>query len=248
MTPDERKMLNDLADKISQAQAPPRDPEAEEMIRTRIGKRPDALYLMTQTVLIQNLALQRAQQQIQDLQSRSSPSQVSGGSSWLGQQQPSGYASSSGGQQPYSAPGQPQYTSPASPQYAAPASGFGGGSFLRGAAQTAAGVAAGTLAAEAIGSMFSHGGGGGFFGGNEFVGGAGGMAPREEIVNNYYDSPSDSGDYQASGQGDSLTDMNSSDVNSSDDANQYDNSQFDDSNLNVDDGSGFDDNSGDSFV
>ena len=192
MTPDERKMLNDLADKISQAQAPPRDPEAEEMIRTRIGKRPDALYLMTQTVLIQNLALQRAQQQIQDLQSRSAPGQVSGGSSWLGQPQPAGYASGGGGQT-YGAPPAPQYA-------AAPASGFGGGSFLRGAAQTAAGVAAGTLAAEAIGSMFSHGGGG-FFGGNEFVGGGGGMAPREEVVNNYYDSPSDGGDYRASDPG-----------------------------------------------
>ncbi len=247
MTPDERKMLNDLADKISQTQAPPRDPEAEELIRTRIGKRPDALYLMTQTVLIQNLALQRAQQQIQDLQSRSAPGQVSGGSSWLGQQ-PSGYASSGGGQQQYSAPAQPQYASPASPQYAAPASGFGGGSFLRGAAQTAAGVAAGTLAAEAIGSMFSHGGGG-FFGGNEFAGGGGGMAPREEIVNNYYDSPSGSGDYQAGGQGDNFADVNSPDVNSSDDAGQYgDTSQFDDASLNVDDGGAFDDNSGDGFV
>jgi len=239
MTPDERKMLNDLADKISQAQAPPRDPEAEEMIRSQIGKRPDALYLMTQTVLIQNLALQRAQQQIQDLQNRSVPAQASGGSSWLGQQQPSSYTSG-GGQQ--------QYSVPAQPQYAAPSAGFGGGSsFLRGAAQTAAGVAAGSLAAEAIGSMFSHGGGG-LFGGNEFVAGGGGMAPREETVNNYYDSPSGSGDYQAGGQRDNFADPNSSDVNSSDDAGQYDNSQFDDSSLNVDDGSGFDDNSGDSFV
>ncbi len=102
MTPDERKMLNDLADNISQAPAPPRDPEAEEIIRTRIGKRPDALYLMTQTALIQNLALQRAQQQIQDLQSRSAQGQVSGGSSWLGQQQSPGYAGS--GQQQYASP------------------------------------------------------------------------------------------------------------------------------------------------
>ncbi len=156
MTPDERKMLNDLADKVAQMPAPPRDPDAEDLIRTKIGKRPDALYLMTQTVLIQNLALQRAQQQLQDLQQRSPQGQVGGGSSWLGQGSPAPSYS-----------GQSQYSAPPPPQYAAPAGG-GGSSFLRGAAQTAAGVAAGSLAAEAIGSMFSHGGG--LFGGGGSVG------------------------------------------------------------------------------
>src|SRR5579884_2060333 len=84
MTPDERKMLQDLADKIAQTPAPPRDPEAEEFIRTHIGNRPDALYLMTQTVLIQNLALEQAQQQIRQLQQ--SGSQAASGGSFLGQQ------------------------------------------------------------------------------------------------------------------------------------------------------------------
>src|SRR5579884_3759400 len=85
MTPDERKMLQDLADKIAQTPAPPKDPEAEEFIRTRIGSRPDALYLMTQTVLIQNMALQQAQQQIRELQQRSGSPQLSTGGSFLGQ-------------------------------------------------------------------------------------------------------------------------------------------------------------------
>jgi hypothetical protein len=80
MTPDERKMLEDLADKFSKTPSPPKDPEAEEFIRSRIGSRPDALYLMTQTVLIQNLALQQAQQQLRDLQQRSGqPAQVAAG-------------------------------------------------------------------------------------------------------------------------------------------------------------------------
>ncbi|MDQ2840212.1 MAG: DUF2076 domain-containing protein [Acidobacteriota bacterium] len=233
MTPDERNMLNDLADKIAQTPAPPRDSEAENIIRTRIGNRPDALYLMTQTVLIQNLALQRAQQQLQDLQGRSGQPQVSSASSWLGQQQAPGYGG--GSQQQYSAP---------PTQYSAPSSGFGGGGFLRGAAQTAAGVAAGTLAAEAIGSMFSHPGGG-FFGGNEFAGG--GMAPREEIVNNYYDAPGASSDNRGTDRADNFVDPG--DTNSVEDSTQYDdNSQFNDSSLDADDGGGFDDNSGDSFV
>ncbi len=246
MTPEERKMLNDLAAKVAQMPPAPRDAEAEDIIRTKIGSRPDALYLMTQTVLIQNLALQRVQQQIQDLQTRASQSLSAQGSpGWLGQSTPS-YGS--GG-------GQPQYSAPPSsqPQYAAPAPSFGGGSsFLRGAAQTAAGVAAGTLAAEAIGSMFSHHGSGFLGGGNEFIGGpgggsdfiGGGTTPTEEGVNNYYDSPGGDSGYQGDDRGSNLADLGPSD-----DAAQYnDNSQFDDSNVDVDDSSGFDSGSDDSLV
>jgi hypothetical protein len=244
MTPDERNMLNDLAERVSQMPATARDPEAEEIVRTKIGKRPDALYLMTQTVLIQNLALQRAQQQIEDLQRRGSQAQVGSGSSWLGQ--PSG--SSSGGQQAqYSAPPQQQYA-PAPP----PPSSFGGGGFLRGAAQTAAGVAAGTLAAEAIGSMFSHHGGG-FLGGNEFVGGSG-VAPTE-VINNYYDSPGsgDSGLYPAGNSNENFVDP--ANMSGADDSGAYaddsntlaDDSQFDDSGMDAGDG-GFDAGDDSSYV
>ncbi len=115
MTPDERTLLTDLADKIAQTPAPARDKEAEELIRTRIGSRPDALYLMTQTVLIQNLALQHAQQQIQELQQRSSaPAQVSGGSSFLGQQPPAprnpGYSQPIGQPMPAAPPASQPYS------------------------------------------------------------------------------------------------------------------------------------------
>ncbi|MGA8029249.1 MAG: DUF2076 family protein [Bryobacteraceae bacterium] len=240
MTPDERAMLTDLADKIAQTPAPPKDAEAEEFIRTKIGSRPDALYLMTQTVIIQNLALQHAQQQIQELQQRSSqPAQVSSGSSFLGQSQGS-YRSSG-----YAAPPPPpQYApyAPPSPGYSNPS---GAPSFLRGAAQTAAGVAAGALAFEAINSLFSHpgygGGGFGGFGGSGFMGGG---APGEEtVVNNYYDSPQDAGrgdDRLASAD----DDVRNDDMQNVDDSGQVDDSaQYDDV-SNVDDGSGFDDNSG----
>ena len=42
MTQDERKMLEDLANKIAQTPAPPKDAEAEDFIRKNIGSRPDA--------------------------------------------------------------------------------------------------------------------------------------------------------------------------------------------------------------
>ncbi len=226
MTPDERKMLTDLANKLAQTPAPPRDPEAEEFIRTRIGNRPDALYMMTQTVLVQNIALQRAQQQLEDSQ-RAGQSAASG-------------ASFLGGAVPQSA-ARPQYSGPSpAPQYAAPAAapagggGGGGSSFLRGAAQTAAGVAAGTLAADAIGSLF-HGFGGGGLGGG-FLGG--GERPVEEVVNNYYDTPPN--DYQANAG----SDYQNADYQNVDDT-QVDNSQpYDDGS---DLGGGFDDGSGGDF-
>ncbi len=236
-------MLTDLANKIAQTPAPPRDPEAEEFIRKHIGSRPDALYLMTQTVLIQNLALQHAQQQIQDLAQRSPQSaQLSSGSSFLGQ----GAAPPRGQQFAPPTPSSQQY---AGPFQSAPGP-SGAPSFLRGAAQTAAGVAAGVLAFEGIRSLFSHPGYGGFggFGG----GGFGGGAPVEEtVVNNYYDSPQDAArdDSQSADQsGDSNA---GADVLNADDSSQYDDSrQYDDaSNYDAGDIGGFDDNSGgDNFV
>lgn len=236
MTPDERKLLQDLADKVAQTPAPQKDAEAEDFIRKSIGSRPDALYLMTQTVLVQNLALQHAQQQVQDLQQRTSQPVPASAGSFLG-----GQASrpASG----YSQPG-PSY-SPPPPQYAPPTQtvanpGGGASSFLRGAAQTAAGVAGGVLAADAISSLFGHHGFGGF-GGGGFMGGA----PVEEVVNNYYETPpqnnaGDSGNYN---------DMNAADQGqydqAQDDQGQYDDGgQYQDAGYDSgDDGGGFDDSS-----
>ncbi len=180
MTPEEQRLLSDLAGKIAQTPAPSRDPEAEEFIRKNIGSRPDALYLMTQTVLIQNMALQQAQQQIRDLQQRAAQSGYPAASSgsFLG-----------GGYQ--TAPQQPQYVPPAPAAAPSFMQGSGGGGFLRGAAQTAAGVAAGALAFEGIRSLFEHPGygGGGFGGGLGQAGFMGGAPVEETVVNNYYDSP-----------------------------------------------------------
>jgi uncharacterized protein len=248
MTPDEQKMLEDLADKFQNTPSPPKDPEAEEFIRKRIGSRPDALYLMTQTVLIQNLALQQAQQQLRELQQRSGqPAQVASTGSFLGGQQAPPRYSRSGysGQQQSASP--PQYAPPP-PQYAPmPSPGSGAPSFLKGAAQTAAGVAAGALAFEGIQALFSHpgyGGGPGFFGGGGFGGGYGGAPVEETVVNNYYDDDRGRDDYRADDQG-------NYDTQNVDDSGQYDNSaNYDDSgNFDSGDGGGFDDGGGgDNFV
>ncbi len=199
MTPEERQLLTDLANKVAQTPAPAPDPEAQDFIRTHIGNRPDALYMMTQTVLIQNMAIDHAKQEIEEWKQRASqaPAQApQGQGGFLGRG--TGWAAQPPPQQPsYGAP-PPGYGPP--PQQSGPGGFFGGGgggggmgSFLKTAGTTAAGVAAGALAFEGIRSMFGgaehlmgfgnqpHMGGSGFLGG----GGPGG----ESIVNNYYDRP-----------------------------------------------------------
>ncbi|GAA4258087.1 DUF2076 family protein [Azospirillum formosense] len=104
---------------------------------------------------------------------------------------PWGAAPQGGGQPGY---GQPAF--PPQPGYA-PQPGFGpqgyaprGGGFLSGAAQTAAGVAGGMLAASAISSMLSHSPGP--FG--EAAAAAGQTASHgETIINNYYGDSADQG-------------------------------------------------------
>jgi hypothetical protein len=86
--------------------------------------------------------------------------------------------------------GQTGYGAPQTyaPQTYAPQS--GGSSFLRSAATTAAGVAAGALAFEGIESLmhgFGHTAGFGGYGGGGLDGFGG--RPEETVINNYYDSP-----------------------------------------------------------
>jgi hypothetical protein len=233
MTPEERQMLTDLANKVAQTPVPPLDKEAEELIRTRIGSRPDALYLMTQTVLIQNMALEQAKQQIQQLQ-QAPQTPAASSSSFLGNQapgRPSGYGSA---QQGYSAPQPPPPTYQTVPVAGSGATSGGGSSFLKGAAQTAAGVAAGALAFEGIRSLFSGvehmGGGGGFFGGSG-IGGYG-APPEETVINNYYDSsPQDD-------RGD--RDQYDDNTQSNDASQDYEDTSDDSSDYSDDDGSGGD--------
>src|SRR5215831_10266213 len=130
MTPQEQQLIESLFQRLTQgaAQSGPRDPQAEALIEQRVQSLPGAAYYMTQTLLVQERALQQAEARL------------------AGQPQQSSFLP------PSAAPGQ-QYPYAAAPPYAGPAyqqqSGGGAGSFLAGAGKIALGVVGGVLVADA---------------------------------------------------------------------------------------------------
>ena len=184
MTPEERTLLDDLFNKLRQAEGQPRDPEVERHIRERIQAHPAAPYYMAQAVLVQQHALTAAQQRIEELErdvreaqqrAQSGVGGFLGGAFGLGRRdepRPQPPAPAAG---PWGAPapqpmhrqghppqGHPQAGVRAAGPWGSMAGGapYGqrpGGGFMSGALQTAAGVAGGVLAASAISSLLQGG-------------------------------------------------------------------------------------------
>jgi hypothetical protein len=206
LTPQEEQLLNSLIERVNQTQLQEKDPDAEALINQKLGPNPDALYMLAQTVLVQNIALDQAKAQIgqlqQQVQQQQRP-QPAHTTSFLGRllgehdQVPQQQQAPAPAYQPvpqYAAPQAQPYPPYGQPQY--PQAQYvpvgGQPSFLRGAMQTAAGVAAGALAFEGVESIL-HGFGHGGFG----MGGFGlGERPEETIINNnYYDEPGRGGEH-----------------------------------------------------
>ena len=68
MTPQERELITTLLARLKNAGGQPKDPEADALIRQAIAEQPDAPYYLVQTVLIQDLSLNTAQNRIADLE------------------------------------------------------------------------------------------------------------------------------------------------------------------------------------
>ncbi|MBX9588117.1 MAG: DUF2076 domain-containing protein [Hyphomonadaceae bacterium] len=173
MTPEERQLITGLFDRMRTYGAPEKDREAEAIIGEAVRRMPDAPYMLVQSVLVQEHALQEAgnrirdlEEQVRGLQQRAGQAQAPGSGSFLG--------GLLGGGRPVSQPGagsvppigsraapsaaeqdqqRPWSQSPQQPQAGAPA----GGGFLRSAMATAAGVAGGMLAAGAIRDLLGGG-------------------------------------------------------------------------------------------
>ncbi len=151
MNADERQVIDDLFDKLDRVarEAPPRDPDAESHINARIAGNPGATYLMAQTLVAQQHALEEAYHRMQDLE-RQLEERPSGGflDGLFGSARPRGRGH--GGERAYA------------PARAGHAGGYGSalgpqgrGSFLGGAAQTAMGVAGGVVLGSMLASMLA---------------------------------------------------------------------------------------------
>ena len=222
MTSEERTLISTLFDRLNSAAAEPKDPQADEYIRTKLSQQPSAPYLLVQSTLVMQQALTAAQTRIADLEKQLAATQRPG-------QEPSGsflsgMANLFGvGQSPGQPPRGPQ-TPPPLPSQSAPLSslsppplpqtgrGPAGGSFLQSALSTAAGVAGGALLFQGIQNLLGHNPGqfgglvgpsGGIVGGNEP-----GVAENTEVVNNVFETnQSPSTDDQPVGQDDSASSL-----------------------------------------
>ncbi len=80
MTPQERQLIDDLFDRIAKLESAPRDPDATAAIVQGLRRAPNAVYPRGQTVLLQDEALKRANQRIEELEaSGSAPEQTQSG-------------------------------------------------------------------------------------------------------------------------------------------------------------------------
>lgn len=175
MTPQEKQLVEELFDRLAQVENLPRDPDAERLIAQGLGGAPHAVYVLTQTALIQDEALKRANARIEELEAQleEAPAPQEQRGSFLDSMREAvlGPRASSRGSVPNVRPGSPQggyepqgqpsdYPPQMPPGYAGGPPFGGGGSFLAGAASTAAGMVGGALMLNAIRGMFGHHGGG----------------------------------------------------------------------------------------
>jgi hypothetical protein len=107
MTPDERRMIEDLFQRLSQQASPDKDMQADRFINDLMRRNPDAAYMLTQTTLVlehqmneQSARIAELEDQLADVQGRGA---ASSGGSFLG----SRIGSQRGSVPPVGAPDEP---------------------------------------------------------------------------------------------------------------------------------------------
>ncbi|QRY81292.1 DUF2076 domain-containing protein [Pseudomonas sp. PDNC002] len=176
MNSEEQSLIDGLFTRLrdAEAQTAPRDPQAEAQINQHLVQQPAAPYYMAQAMLIQEAAIKRLDQRVKELEAQAQQSRPSSGGFLAGlfgggqsqeqrpaqpQQRPDGW-----GQTRFSQPGGGNANYASNPtsnpndwrpaQAPAAQAAPQGGGFLRGALQTAAGVAGGVMVANALTSLF----------------------------------------------------------------------------------------------
>jgi hypothetical protein len=175
MTPQERKLIDELFDRLASLENNPRDANAVRAINEGLQRAPNALYPLVQTALVQDEALKRADARIRELEDELGvePGEPVKQAGFLDNMRDA-LLGKPHGSVPTVRPGAPAETSPwgnaaarsgaygqgGAPMqqggYGAPPqqAGSSGGSFLGTAAATAAGVVGGALLMNSFRGMF----------------------------------------------------------------------------------------------
>jgi hypothetical protein len=143
MQSEERELITGLFGRLQPFESQPRDGEAEALIKDLAVRQPAAPYLLVQTVLVQEQALKAAQERIAELEAKGSAAPAAS-SGFLGSAPKIGPWGAPAAQRPSVPPTRSPLQAAVAPQQG------GGGSFLRSAMATAAGVAGGALLFEGI--------------------------------------------------------------------------------------------------
>ena len=177
MTPEERQLVDDLFTRLASVEKTPRDPAAAAAIAEGLRRAPSALYTLVQTALVQDEALRRAHERIQQLEAGGADNQAVSGGGFLDQMRDTLFGSPAPrGSVPNVPPapsGRPAWNTgealqqtgqagrfdqgPDRSPYGTPPPQAGGGSFLGTAAAAAAGAVGGGLLLSSIRSMMGGG-------------------------------------------------------------------------------------------
>jgi hypothetical protein len=220
MSPQDRQLLQDFLNQLTQARGVPKDPEADAMIARAVAQQPDAPYLLVQRALLLEQALNNAKAEISALQSQRGTAQGTPAfldpNAWgnSGAARPAPPAQAGG--QPYQMPAQP-YQMPAQAQAPAGSPGFlrgGMGGVLGNVAATAAGVAGGAFLFQGLEHLLGNHAGNGFLGTQSGFNSL--TQPVEETINNFYgsDPSKNTADNAGSDASNNLVDNSSSDSSS----------------------------------
>lgn len=177
MTPQERRLVEELFEKLATLETQPRERDAEQTIMEGLRKAPNATYALVQTVLLQDEALRNAAERISELEGEQMEQPAQGG--FLDSMRDTIFGSGTrprssvppvrGSDRPMGLPPGYRNDNPAAADYPGagappqggvpqqPAPQQGGGSFLGTAAAAAVGTIGGAMLMNSLGGMFGHG-------------------------------------------------------------------------------------------
>ncbi|MCW8328615.1 DUF2076 domain-containing protein [Photobacterium sp. SDRW27] len=130
MTPQEKELIQNVADKLKQSPNKAKDTDAEHLISQEIGSQQDAIYKLTQAVLVQEMALKEMKQKNEYLEKCAEHHKSEANRGALSKMM--------GGSRPAPQPPQPSHQPSAF------------GSFMQTAASVAVGMVAGNMISNAL--------------------------------------------------------------------------------------------------